>query len=505
MKNIFYFSKNCRLYPLFWCVLIIFNNCFAQNYSLESINNKQHRNLQLLNFKDSLTSHMVESNLVFKNSIVNWKKPLFNFIPFIISQQFNSHHPFGWNDGAMIQAKGYQILARPGGNFKYGIFEAQLAPEFVFATNDNFATPQYGDFNSKSYAKIFSGQSFIKANFGSISVGVSSQNLWWGPGIHSSLLMSNNAPGFLHAFIGTRKPIITPIGSLEFNLIGARLNSTSTIGYENSHLQTRDYKNDWRYLNSYVISWQPKWIKGLFVGVTRSVQQYGHRIQNLQSGFISKYLPVLGLAVQKQNNLAEDSMDRDQLASFFLRWVLHRTNAEFYIEYGKNDYGINLRDYLMAPSHSTAYILGFRKLIKKTNVTYLQLEAEIAQLSQSPDYLVRDAGNWYEHGRLSQGYTHNNQIIGAGAGFGSNVQTISATWVKGEIRNGFLFQRVERDPVNRAAKWTDLSIGWMPQWTFKNLLLCAKVQIIRSNNYSWENGNHPFNLHTRLMIQYNLK
>ncbi len=37
--------------------------------------------------------------------------------------------------------------------------------------------------------------------------------------------------------------------------------------------------------------------------------------------------------------------------------------------------------------------------------------------------------------------------MGAGAGFGANVQTISATWINGEIRNGFLIQRIERDPV----------------------------------------------------------
>lgn len=214
-------------------------------------------------------------------------------------------------------------------------------------------------------------------------------------------------------------------------------------------------------------------------------------------------MPVLGLAIQKTNNLGDDSLDRDQLASFFLRWVLPKSHTEFYVEFGKNDYGYNIRNYLMAPSHSYAYTIGFRKLLPKTKEEYVQLEGGLTQMSQSPDAMVRNAGNWYVHSGIYQGYTHNNQIIGAGASLGANVQTASATWINGDIRNGFFVQRVERDPEGRVNNWTDLSIGWMPQCKYKNMLLAAKVQLIRSNNYNWEKGNYNFNIHSRLMIQYN--
>lgn len=481
-----------RLFPLFLFALITSLNVFGQSYRLEQMNQHQLRNQQLLGELDSNISFAVQSNSIIQTSKTSWKKPTITLLPFVLSQQLNSSKPFGWNDGPMLQAKGYQVLARPGVNFRLSIFEAQAAPEILYA-------------NNQSYAKIFPGQSFLKAHIGPISVGLSSENLWWGPGINSSLLMSNNAPSFLHGFIGTNKPIKTPIGNIEFNLIGARLNSNKNLPYENKHNQLNNFNDDWRYLNAYVVSWQPKWVKGLFLGMTRSLQQYGAAVQNQQSGFISKYLPVVGLAVQKQNNLGDDTLDRDQLASVFLRWVLPKSNAEFYVEFGKNDYGSNIRDYLLAPSHSYAYTVGFRKLFPKTTNQYLQVETELTQMSQSPDALVRPAGNWYEHGQIFQGYTNNNQILGAGAGFGANVQTISATWVNGELRNGFLIQRIERDPFNRVIKWTDFSIGWMPQWKYKSMLLGAKVQLIRSNNYAWENGNHSFNLHSRLMVQYNFK
>jgi len=490
----------------FLFILIFKLDTTAQSYKLELINSNLQRDLQLLGDFDSCNSFAVQSNSIVPIETKNWKKLKTTILPLVLTQQYNSHNPFGWNDGAMMKTKGYQGLIRPGINMRLGFFEAQAAPEFLFASNGSYPTNSfYGNSNNKSYNKVLLGQSFIKAHLGKISFGVSSENLWWGPGINSALLMSNNAPGFLHGFIATRKPIKTPIGSIEFNLIGAQLHSNIALGYENNHLKFRTVIDNWRYLNAFVLSFQPKWLPGLTLGLIRSSQQYGDQLTNTQSNFFSKYLPVISLPVQKNNNLEDDTAYRDQLASFFLRWVLLKSKLEFYVEYGKNDYGLNFRDYLMAPSHSVAYTIGFRKLIPKSSTKYIQLQTEITQMTQSPDYLVRDAGNWYTHWQIDQGYTHNNQVIGAGAGFGANIQTVSATWINGEIRNGFLIQRIERDPLSRVNKWTDFSIGWMPQWTYKNMILGAKVQLIRSNNYSWENGNHPFNLHSRLMVQYNFK
>lgn len=476
----------------FYIIIFCCSKLSAQQYELDPINAYWDRNQQLLGNLDSTVSFTVRTNSFLPQNKASWQKPILSILPINFTQQFNTSHPYGWNDGPIMQAKGYQALARPGVNMRYGVWEVQAAPEFLYT-------------GAYSYTIFFPGQSFLKAHIGPISVGVSSENLWWGPSINSSLLMSNNAPGFLHGFIGTNKPLKTPIGNIEFKLIGAKLTSDKTLPYENNYNQVRNINDDWRYLNAYVISWQPKWVKGLFLGMTRSLQQYGEQVQSQSTGFTSKYLPVLGLALQKKNNFGDDTLNRDQLASFFLRWVLPKSNTEFYMEFGKNDYGLNVRDYLMAPSHSYAYTVGFRKLLPKSKDQYIQLEGELTQMSQSPDAMVRSAGNWYVHGQIGQGYTHQNQIMGAGAGFGANVQTASATWINGDIRNGFLIQRVERDPEGRANKWTDVSIGWMPQWKYKNMLLGAKVQLIRSNNYNWEQGNHNFNLHSRLMIQYNFK
>jgi hypothetical protein len=50
-------------------------------------------------------------------------------------------------------------------------------------------------------------------------------------------LMSNIARGFLHVYIRSNRPAKTPIGTFEWQLIGARLDSDSTRPYENFHLK----------------------------------------------------------------------------------------------------------------------------------------------------------------------------------------------------------------------------------------------------------------------------
>lgn len=431
------------------------------------------------------------------------EKGRFGVLPGTITQQFNTHHPYGWNDGAMIPANGYQALVSAGIYASFGPLEVQLQPEFVFAPNTSFqTTADYGTASPRSYSRFFPGQSTIKISAGAFSLGLSSQNLWWGPGIHSSLLMSNNAPGFIHGFFSSNRPARTGIGSFEWQLIGAKLTSDNSYPYENRNLQTANVQPpNARYLSAVVISYQPKWVPGLFVGLTRALQRYRKDIDLSGTNFLDRYIPVIVKPLQKADAQSDDTMRTDQLASFFLRWVLPRAHAEFYVEYGFNDYNQNTRDYVMSPTHSAAHLVGFKEVVPLRDSAYLDLGAEITEMSQSPDAIVRDAGNWYVHGQVLQGYTHDNQILGTGAGLGCNVQTITGKWVRGVKQWGVILEHVNRDPQNHTFQWNDYSIGFMPQWKYRGILFSGLIQFIQSKNYGWENINR-FNIHSRLSIQY---
>ena len=498
--------------------------CFAQTIVVGSKADEAARSLQLLGKIDSTISFavrpLINSGLISGSKIYTaiennerdeygksvrfaGGKGNFQILPLTIIQQFNSHHPYGWNDGAMIAAKGYQSYISAGFSASLGPLAIQCKPEWVFSPNPSYENnTSYGNPVAKTFNKFFPGQSSIRLSLGSVSVGLSSENLWWGPGRNSSLLMSNNAPGFIHGFLSSKKPLHTGIGSFEWQLIGAKLTSNNSYAYENYNLKNASIPSDSRYLSAYVISYQPKWVPGLFLGMTRGLQRYKKDIQLSAGSFLNQYIPVLSKPFQKQNALGDDTLKTDQLASFFVRWMLPKAHAEFYFEYGFNDYNYNVRDYLMTPTHSAAYIAGFKKVIPLTDNKYVDFGFEITQMSQTPDMLIRDAGNWYVHSQVLQGYTNDNQILGAGAGLGCNVQSLNTSWVNGWKQLGVLFERVERDPLNHADKWTDLSIGFMPQWKYKKMVLSGILQFISSSNYAWEKDLSRLNVHCKIGLQY---
>jgi hypothetical protein len=421
-------------------------------------------------------------------------------LPVTWQQQYNSNHPRGINDGAMIPARGYQTLLSAGVYVKFGPLSIQLRPEMVYAENRTFQgfpgclpgnTPAYlggidlpERFGEKAYNKLFWGQSSVRLTVGPVSMGLSNENLWWGPGMRNSLLMTNNAPGFKHLTLNTVKPFRTPIGSFEGQMIAGRLDRW---GYSVSE------SNDWRYLNGVVLSYQPRWVPGLFIGATRSLMTYG---KSLGKNF-SDYLPVI-IPVSKKaaGGIAEDAKKRDQLASLFARWLLPEAHGEIYFEYGREDHAWDTRDFLQEPSHSGAYILGLRKLVplKNRKEEYLQINMEVTQLESSYATISRGgAVSWYTHGEVIEGYTNLGQILGAGIGPGSNMQTINISWVKSLKMIGIQFERFVHNNnyhynvvKDIRSNWVDLSVGLFGDWDYKNLLFNARFEFVREINYEWQ-------------------
>jgi hypothetical protein len=435
-----------------------------------------------------------------------------SLLPVSWIQQFNSHHPFGWNDGVLIPAKGYQTMVSTGVFAKAGPLTVQIQPELVYAVNPQFeTTADYGASTTGKYRKIFAGQSSVRLNAGPFSLGISTENLWWGPGIYSSLIMSNNAPGFAHLTFNSSRPVKTAIGSFEWQLIGGKLEYDKNLEAQNFNLQfarptmsTQSPLNgDWRYLNGLSVSWQPRWLKGLFMGMNRVFQVYNEDLKASASGFMDKYLPVFNV-FQKKNAGAEDSKRRDQLISVFTKWVLPKAHMEVYAEYGWNDYFYDIRDFLMSPTHSAAYIVGFRKIVALPCKKSLEIGTEITHMEQSPDYLVRDAGNWYTHYQITEGYTNDNQIIGAGSGLGNNVFTVTTTWIDGLKRIGLELEKIQNDPIvtDHINQWTDYSVGLTGQYNYNRFLFSLRLQGIQSENYGWDLNKNRFNFHGILGINY---
>jgi len=475
------------------------------------------------------------------------KNGFIQLLPFTWQQQFNTHHPYSLNDGPMIPARGFQTLVSGGFYAKFGPLSIQLRPEVVYAENKPFKTftynksdqalvdyyyfksiidlPEY--FPGKPYKKAIWGQSSIRLTFGPVSSGISSENLWWGPGMRNSLLMTNSAAGFNHFTFNTVKPIRTPIGSFEGQIIGGRLDPSGFFSAD-TNLVINEVKlywakrKDWRYLNGIVFTYQPRWIPGLFLGLTRSFMTYH---QDMRNSFGS-FFPIFSALEKKANyGTGEKSVVGDQLASVFIRWLLLKEHAELYFEYGREDHAYNLRDLTLEPDHTRAYILGFKKLfpLNALSDNYIQVNIELTQLEiNMTNYMRAFPYVWYAHRPIHQGYTNEGQLIGAGIGPGSNLQTATVTWGKGlknlgiqierNVHNNNLFYITIKDV---RAHWVDINIAALGEWNYQSLLFSAKLELIRSLNYEynyeqlpvdrsqfWIPGRDTYNFQANIRVSY---
>ena len=137
-----------------------------------------HKNFNLNN--DSVFSVNQFRKLIYQNS--KYKTEIYA-LPLVWQQQENTHHPYGWNDGSMIQSKGYQTQFSGGVFVKAGPLSIQLRPEYVYAENKYFEQQNNAEYHNQvdlperfdggQYSKISWGQSSIRLNAGAVSLGLS--------------------------------------------------------------------------------------------------------------------------------------------------------------------------------------------------------------------------------------------------------------------------------------------------------------------------------------------
>jgi hypothetical protein len=184
-----------------------------------------------------------------------------------------------------------------------------------------------------------------------------------------------------------------------------------------------------------------------------------------------------------------------------MRYLFQKSNAELYFEYGWNDHKYNLRDLVMSPSHSASYLAGYKKLFRLSNNRWLDLSGEVTQLEQSPDYLVRSAGNWYVHW-FNSNYSHYGQIVGSGIGYGSNSFITSALIRKGPNFWGLQFERIQRDPNVYTVRWTDLALGMQARKSWGSFWVQTKLMGVQSVNYGWVRDRNHYNFSGTLSLNY---
>jgi hypothetical protein len=450
---------------------------------------------------DSLLN-AIDPSIVNNGQLIHKKHFDLQLLPVNFLQKYNSHHPYGWNDGPLSFSKGYQYLVSGGVYMHWRNIHLTLRPEYFRTASDQYETSaDWGQVNP-SLNKLILGQSSLRMDLGPISIGGGSNNLWLGPGYYSSLIMSNNAEGFGHVELTTNRPLKTPIGDFELMLMGSKLKVDFSQSFENRNLKVIQFDGFDRYLNILSFNFTPIFFPNLKLGINRVFHTVFPDSRS-SNNFSQKYLLVTNSLFR--NQYQDDSKPIDQLLSVYSKFIFPKNNAEIYFEYGKNDGSSNLRELLTDLSHSSSSLFGFRKLQQINTKNYITIVAESIRMSQTPSYLLRNAENWYLHNFLIAGYTNNNQILGAGSGNGNNVQTLSIKY-GGLLNNiGLIYQHIEQNPRRLIGTienawlgkvfWDNYAYGITAQCRYNKLFFRLNTQWVNSVNYLWKNGNNQNNFY----------
>ena len=433
-------------------------------------------------------------------------------LPVEVQTAFVQHHPDQWNDGNMIPARGWQSMITGGLYIQKKAISLQLSPEWVRAQNKSYAgfpedhdQSQWRDYyrwynnielperiSNGVYNKLLPGQSFLRASLGKIDVSISTQHLWWGPGYRNALLMSNAAAGFPHVSVKTGTPINTSWGKIEFEVMGGILTNANRTPPDTMHramgiLLYTPKQRLIRVLSGSVLTYSPKWIKGLTLGVEQTMVQYQRDMKALHH-----YVPVQS----PFNKIRKDNQQQQMLQTgLFIRYAIPNVDLEGYTELATNRSDRTLREFMVEPQAGAGSIYGIRKIIPTPRHAYYELIAEFTTVQQQLKGDILSAKSWYVHPYIRQGYTNEGQLLGATVGPGGKSQLVEVNWRSQLNRIGLSMERIQhnndymlftfKNTSDFRRFWTDFVFSVKSDWKFKGLLAGLNLNFIKTNNYQW--------------------
>ncbi|WP_185958347.1 capsule assembly Wzi family protein [Fodinibius sediminis] len=469
---------------------------------------------------------------------------------------YNNELPYGENNGAAWYGRGMNTEFQGGFHLTSHFLDINFRPHIIYQQNKKFRVPRFvpverdGDiryvaegtlpedtlaqridrpyrFGPDSYSTYDWGHSSVRFHAQGLELGLSSEPLWWGPGVQYALTMSNNAPGVPHAFLGTRAPFELPwnIGHLQLKWIWGWPRDSGYFDLGKRYQRKR-------FMNGLNIVYSPSFLPNFHVGTSRIIHQYipDEGLKAADYFAIFRSFPNPEEKVLDGFRDASHYQEKNALSSVFFRWVLPESDAEFYGEFYKEDHNWNFRDFLMEPQHGRAYTLGAQKILQSSWIDFVKVNAEINSLIPPRVDDVRPQTYYYTHKKVKQGHTNRGQVLGAAIGPGSSSQYIG---IDGYFKNGkvgiFAQRMVENDHLHFEfnQRWyplggfkdqyrhqVKLNIGLNGKYRISNLLLGASMVWNKNYNYgrfnygrlpiSWE-GRYKddlINMQYQLSVQY---
>jgi hypothetical protein len=429
---------------------------------------------------------------------------------------WNSEIPLGQNEGGIWAGRGLSTQLTTGFRAEAGPLSLIFAPELTRIENrafdivpsrhterSLFSPPwrigeQSGDiptrFGNQPLTLLGAGQSALTLSTGPLALGAATENQWWGPGVRNAIVMSNHAPGFPHLFLRSARPLPTRLGTIEGRWIIGALTPSLYFDTVNSRGS--------RSLSGMVVTLQPAGEPDLTLGVARVVYA---DVRNPGSVAGHSLDVVTWWSAPRQGGAHapvpagehELRRGREQILSFFGRWILPASGFETYAEWARLDLPTGLRDLLTAPQHTQGYTLGVQWARPLGGAErWVRLQAEATNLEQNNSNRTRPTPSYYVGRSVAHGYTHRGQVVGASIGPGASSQWFAVDFIASGWQVGLLGNRIRWDndayytqPTGRLPLAHDVSVlggvrgGARTRWGEVNL------EVIRENrlNFLFQN------------------
>lgn len=366
--------------------------------------------------------------------------------------KFHSARADDRNDGALWAGRGVSSDISTGVRARWRWLTLQLAPLAAWQENRAFRAPPVEAAGLSPYANPYNGsaidlplrmgsgpfwtvdpgQSYVRADLWNLAIGLSNENLWWGPGIRNSILMTNSGPGFPHVFLGTARPVDVGIGRLELELLWGQLRES---GYFDS-----DGSDDRRLFEALALTLTPSFAPGLTLGYARVFLFPRAGSVAARHYFDPLWRPFL-TGLPRRSGASPD----DQLLSLFFRWASPAVQLEVYGEWARDDGAAGLRDFLMEPGRSQAYNLGLQKLFR-AGPRWVRFQVELTRtLDVPPAMPTSNVPPFFTGSAERQGYTNRGQMLGAGLGPQGDAQFVAVDWFLAAGRLGPFVERILRN------------------------------------------------------------
>ena len=446
---------------------------------------------------------------------------------------YNTTTPYGQNDGALWQGRGYNTSLTAGARLEGYGFEVTLKPSLSFSQNKEFALMDNSAYYTNEYAYIWGygnnvgadapqrfgddafftydwGDSEIRWIWHTFTVGFGTQSIWLGPAWLNPLLHSNNAATYPKFDVGLRKTeVYLPflgwhLGAVEGRLWLGKLTESDYFDDDGS--------NDHNMIHGISMSYAPSYLQGLTLSANRTCLSKW------------KWSNMKHIIPSKKNYTGNDATEgEDQKVSLTADWIFPSVGFEVYGELGFDD-GLHLDS---IPQHARVYTVGAKKALsisKKYNLTSeIIFEWNCTEMSQ--DFQLQWPYNFGFHHHLTQGYTNAGQWIGAGSGYGGRGFFIGyrVYHKKGNILVSFHHWQPDNNyvyckAVNAGAAADNLNIKYMKAWKTYNTLgittsyfftkalfteisfynIAVLNPLYKTDGTRWER-----NIHFELSIKYN--